>query len=1825
MKGISKGRKILCLGLLVTMVAASLGGLLYKIKLGGVNAEGEFFNTEAYASHWGYSNIRQYLNSEIYSSSNDILIEGKNAYYAESVYDSTATQINYIDNFYADEAARIISNNGTEITTDVTYHYVDGEDETGKFYKKYNKETYNTIDNIYLPSGKKNCNILSWGKDDISSDEKYEEIVINGGDKQHLIPSNYIAAPYYKSGEKADYWLRSSVGRYPLYYGNVSPKQDGTNIEKSVAPILKLNIKDISFASKVDVPARGTSAYNNSDILHSNEDYTNLILRKKSNISDEDIFNPTSVEIKKEGTNEYYLDITNDALVQSGSGNYKVVVQATHKSAAGSSVAGTRYAEEFVAYGALATGDKATTRLDVSNWQNGSDAEKMRYLSNYVFKIWVEKCEDNEKNARKTVRIREATEPKTFESTALGATGKLVSEANFKSSNTHYLRHFATADELQCSWGDLNKLSSEQEVGVGTTYYQLFLQYGVVKSDNYDIKQVTGATDQKITLGLKKMDFWIAGREDDNGNISESGNILVLYATGEQPKIKEKFSYYEVNEKVDGGYYKDPYAVISLPNKYVEKVEYQDSEGNNQTKDIVIGKVTFGGKSNQKTVKDLLSKQMQVLYKDTVYELDTNESTIDIYKSNGVLQDFTYVYNSNNTGEYYFSNGGTKLMQKFTLQYCNANDSLVNQEGNWTQEGEWLDGLPEASGKYKIRIITPQLDTDKFSSNKYTSVYTLPANLEVAKGEQNFAMTLNNKKLADLKKENGRVVFTYGDEDIKLDTTIDKVIYNASKKVYEDGYIDEAVSYSIVDDPENPGVATLNESEKTIHINKAGNFQIVAKAQETDKFNASEEVRIDVTIKPKSILDSKDNTKLDSRFELKIVDGFDENTINDNTEIIYKQNNGQDNAVAKVSSFKFDDADLVKDTDYVVEHKIFDVNGSNIWKDENGVAHKQIKKQITITGTNNFADAISKIYYIKDETKPKATITIKGTDNVFEKLLNKLSFGMFFHDTKEIVIDASDLIDDGSVTGSGVASIKYYIDKDNALGIGDSITEEALTQKLDEVQDWQDYSDSNKPKVGAASEGGKVDGKYIVYAKIEDNAGNIYYLSSNGIVLYTDSSFDSKENANSHNYVKTTKEGQSFYLQLNGNEINKVEYQNTSSVGNPYTVIKPENYELTKHKSDDDNSELTYDEIYLKPEFINTLLEGNYKLKISVNPQGVSYQSNIANGSDQNSIPVSLEKEFIVSKRELTASELKFNPYKTAEGNDFAYDTGNFESPTLREIDPVLSGISLPKLTFTYYKFDEETQEYSRIGSAKPQSNPGKYRWTVKVNGDENYQASKTELENEDWVMNLVIADPNYEVPAFIESTYGETLQDVNKRLIASGSRWRFIDTDKQDLKTTTVGMVESKQEDYLKFEAEYRPINQNYGVVRNTIAVRVSPRDLSLSEENVTVTLDQSTYTYDGSAWYPQIIVKRGSDEIDGANYTIKYADDMVSIGEKVITVNFIGNYTGSKTVTGLIDVNKSKWGSEKVVNNIKHYVASNGATSVEVKEENKDENGIIWLKEDSDGTSAWYGIKYPTGVFADSSRFYVNWLSKTANKAAWQEAYNQLDESHKNKQSSGRMLIFQIGVVDPYGKEYKNFSSAVSLYVQLGTDWSKDDINAVYVQEGPDEVINVSYEENRSFIGGRANFANLTLNHFSAYCVYDGTKLKTIDIINNTNQDSTIGALDSGFASDSNDYSDYSEGSLNGLRTVNRIRDKNDSEGDEAEFVSNDKINIKEQSKSSSIAIWLVAIIAILGIVLIVIMRMQRKYGVKYYFDMLKYKTKNTWYFLQDKTKELFSRQRH
>lgn len=197
-----------------------------------------------------------------------------------------------------------------------------------------------------------------------------------------------------------------------------------------------------------------------------------------------------------------------------------------------------------------------------------------------------------------------------------------------------------------------------------------------------------------------------------------------------------------------------------------------------------------------------------------------------------------------------------------------------------------------------------------------------------------------------------------------------------------------------------------------------------------------------------------------------------------------------------------------KTTDFAVK-----VNGETVQLNNNNqYTIKNIQKDTDIT-----------VEGVADITAPDTEI--KVSNKTWKSILNKITFGLFFKETQKAEITATD-------EGSGVNKYYYYVDK--------SCSEKSLTEKQLQAVDWKEGESVTFSE----------DSNYVIYAKVIDKAGNIKYVSTDGIVIDTIAPQVSGVESN-QTYTKT----QTFTVTDNNLDTVKVDGQTVESTNGSYTLV----------------------------------------------------------------------------------------------------------------------------------------------------------------------------------------------------------------------------------------------------------------------------------------------------------------------------------------------------------------------------------------------------------------------------------------------------------------------------------------------------------------------------------------------------------------------------------------------------------------------------------------------------------------------------------------------
>lgn len=264
----------------------------------------------------------------------------------------------------------------------------------------------------------------------------------------------------------------------------------------------------------------------------------------------------------------------------------------------------------------------------------------------------------------------------------------------------------------------------------------------------------------------------------------------------------------------------------------------------------------------------------------------------------------------------------------------------------------------------------------------------------------------------------------------------------------------------------------------------------------------------------------------------------------------------QSSAAAQVSGTKGDNdwyispVKLVPDSGYQISTDKTD------WKDSLGDYTEQGEQSagyyLKETATGAVTDKKTVTFKI-DTGMPSGSIRIG--ENTFDSSLKDITYGYWFKDNVSVDITGAD-------SASGIASVEYQ-----------AVSAE---ESYDANGTWLPWNAEEKLSLTES-------GRYVVYARVTDNAGNQTIVNSDGAAVFKDSVVVDS----SIDYTRTTKASVDAKVTLNGNTVESVRNgEITLTEGKDYTV--------------------SADRITFSGEYLDTLEAGTYKLTVAYQLQGVT-------------------------------------------------------------------------------------------------------------------------------------------------------------------------------------------------------------------------------------------------------------------------------------------------------------------------------------------------------------------------------------------------------------------------------------------------------------------------------------------------------------------------------------------------------------------------------------------------------------------------------------------
>ena len=255
--------------------------------------------------------------------------------------------------------------------------------------------------------------------------------------------------------------------------------------------------------------------------------------------------------------------------------------------------------------------------------------------------------------------------------------------------------------------------------------------------------------------------------------------------------------------------------------------------------------------------------------------------------------------------------------------------------------------------------------------------------------------------------------------------------------------------------------------------------------------------------------------------------------------------NAPENYIAP-QDFTFNTAELEINTPYTMSEAVCTTNNTTLspwftYEIENPAATDAVLSGREITAKNEgtvtvkvtmndgYCEPVSKTFdfTVKDTTDITAPFAqIKVKENSWSVFQNHLTFGLFFKETQNVTIIATD-------DESGVKSIQYYLSDRELEG-----------SEVETITAWEDYNGTFKINP---------DNKYVIYARVTDNSGNTVYINSNGIVLdATAPVFYGIENGCVYHGDKVFKAMDENFLKI---EVDGVDITDTTEGDNEYKIV----------------------------------------------------------------------------------------------------------------------------------------------------------------------------------------------------------------------------------------------------------------------------------------------------------------------------------------------------------------------------------------------------------------------------------------------------------------------------------------------------------------------------------------------------------------------------------------------------------------------------------------------------------------------------------------------
>lgn len=268
------------------------------------------------------------------------------------------------------------------------------------------------------------------------------------------------------------------------------------------------------------------------------------------------------------------------------------------------------------------------------------------------------------------------------------------------------------------------------------------------------------------------------------------------------------------------------------------------------------------------------------------------------------------------------------------------------------------------------------------------------------------------------------------------------------------------------------------------------------------------------------------------------------------------------------------------------------------------------------------------------------TLNVEGTSNVRYYLRDKdggITDGKMVEISIDTVAPAGEIrIKDNSFTGRllNIVNFRYFFSRT----VNVNITGADDTSGIDTIEYQKAARTADYDKDGVWIKGSSLTvdpgEKFIIYARITDNAGHQTIINSDGIVVYTDVAAVSEMN-----FIKSSRKNQDAGLTLNGNTVAEITKDGNRLEAGNYTVIN--------------------DRLVFNADYLNSLEAGKHRLEVTYNPLGETFTTGESNGDtpQTTTITLNVKKASLMVSAVPEVTPATYSPLATL-GNDFTLTGG---------------------------------------------------------------------------------------------------------------------------------------------------------------------------------------------------------------------------------------------------------------------------------------------------------------------------------------------------------------------------------------------------------------------------------------------------------------------------------------------------------------------------------------------------------------------------------------